>query len=158
MLPGWLAARGADVCYVEMNTNRHLHLILNVYQAEKEKEHYTIDGTDFYLTDELDRDYHFIIYDCGALNALPLAFRDAGKRLLCGSALPYELSAFNKAVLICGNLPAEKIGVCVPEEMREYCVSVFGEDLQLADTSHSLFAVRANRHIYKGIVQEYIKS
>ena len=28
-LAAWLTARGAEVCYVEMNTNRHLQMILN---------------------------------------------------------------------------------------------------------------------------------
>ena len=148
----WLSARGADVAFVEMNTNRHLHFILNVYEAVKEKKHYTIDGVDFYLTDELDRNYSIIIYDCGVLDALPPIFRDADKRLLCGSALPYELAAFSKAVSLCGNLPVEKIGVCVPDEMKDYCFSVFGEDVHLAETSHSLFSAHVNGEIYMGIV------
>lgn len=158
-LAAWLSARGAAVALVEMNTNRHLHLILGVYDAQQDKEHYTIDGMDFYLTEELDRDYDFIIYDCGALaNTLPVAFREADHRLLCGSALPYELSVFHKAVVLCGSLPVDKIGICVPDEMQEYCRSVFGEDLLLAQTSHSLFADRANSDIYKGIVEEYIRN
>ena len=61
-LAAWLLARGADVCYVEMNMNRHLHMILNVFEAAKEQEHYTLDGLDCYLTDEFDRDYDFIIF------------------------------------------------------------------------------------------------
>lgn len=153
----WLSARGADIALVEMNTNRHLHFILNVYEAVKEKEHYTIDGVDFYLTDELDRNYNFIIYDCGVLNTLPSAFRDADKRILCGSALPYELSTFSKAVSLCGNLPVEKIGVCVPDEMKNYCVSVFGEDLWLTESSRSLFATRMNGKIYMEIVEDFLK-
>lgn len=152
----WLSARGADVAFVEMNTNRHLHLILHVYEAQKEQEHYTIDNMDFYLTDELDRAYNFIIYDCGVLNAIPLVFRDADKRLLCGAVLPYELADFHKAVSLCGSLPVEKIGVGVPDEMKEYCVSIFGEDLWLAETSRSLFDVYNNSAIYKEIVKEYI--
>ena len=153
----WLSARGADVCYVEMNMNRHLHMILNVFEAVKEQEHYTIDGLDCYLTDELDRDYNFIIYDCGAMTALPMAFRDADKRLLCGSALPYELAAFNKALSVCGSLDVDKLAVGLPDEMRDYCIAVFGDDLLIADTSHELFAVRKNSNIYLPIVEEYIR-
>lgn len=152
----WLSAHGAEVALIEMNTNRHLHFILNVYEAAKEKKHYTIDGVDFYLTDELDRNYNFIIYDCGVLNTLPFAFRNADKRLLCGSALPYELSTFSKAVSLCGNLPVEKIGVGVPEEMRDYCISVFGEGLWLAESSHSLFSAHVNGGINLNFVQKYI--
>lgn len=32
-LAAWLAARGAEVAYIEVNTNRHLQLLLNVYEA-----------------------------------------------------------------------------------------------------------------------------
>lgn len=154
----WLSVHGADVAFVEMNTNRHLHFILRVYEANSEQEHFTIDGIDYYLTDELDRTYNFIIYDCGVLNAIPLVFQNADKRLLCGTALPYELSFFHKAVTLCGSLPVEKIGIGVPDEMRNYCASVLGEDLRLAEISHSLFNAHVNSAIYAGIAEEYIKS
>lgn len=32
-LAAWLTARGAEVAYIEVNTNRHLQLLLNVYEA-----------------------------------------------------------------------------------------------------------------------------
>ena len=66
-LAAWLAARGAEVAYIEVNTNRHLQLLLNVYEAAPTGEHYTIDGIDCYLTNEPDREYQFIIYDCGVI-------------------------------------------------------------------------------------------
>ena len=58
-LAAWLAARGAEVAYIEVNTNRHLQLLLNVYEAAPTGEHYTIDGIDCYLTNEPDREYQF---------------------------------------------------------------------------------------------------
>ena len=70
----------------------------------------------------------------------------------------YELSTFSKALSLCGNLPVEKIGVCVPDEMKDYCVSVFGKDLQFAESSHSLFSANANGGIYMRIVKGSIKS
>ena len=155
-LAAWLAARGADVCYVEANTNRHVHMILNVFDAEKEQEHYKIDGIDFYLTEELDRDYNFIIYDCGELTTMLPSFENANKRLLCGSALPYELAAFNKALYMCGSLDVNKIAVGLPDEMRDYCLSVFGDELLIADTSHELFANRKNSHVYMAVLEKYI--
>lgn len=66
-LAAWLTARGAEVANIEVNTNRHLQLLLNVYEAAPTGEHYAIDGIDCYLTNEPDRDYQFVIYDCGVM-------------------------------------------------------------------------------------------
>lgn len=51
-LAAWLTARGAEAAYIEVNTNRHLQLLLNVYEAAPTGEHYAIDGIDCYLTNE----------------------------------------------------------------------------------------------------------
>lgn len=58
-LASWLAARGAEVAYIEVNQNRHLQLLLNIYEAAPDGEHYTIDGIDCYLTNEPDKAYQF---------------------------------------------------------------------------------------------------
>ena len=57
------------MAYIEVNTNRHLQLLLNVYEAAPTGEHYAIDGIDCYLTNEPDRDYQFVIYDCGVMQS-----------------------------------------------------------------------------------------
>ena len=75
-LAAWLTARGAEVAYIEVNTNRHLQLLLNVYEAAPTGEHYAIDGIDCYLTNEPDRDYQFVIYEC---SRLPLC---SGKQII----------------------------------------------------------------------------
>ncbi len=152
----WLAARGADVCYMEMNTTRSLQMILNIYDAERMGEHYSLDGLDCYLTNEPDRDYQFIICDCGEMQTPQTVFREADIRILCGSILPYEIPAFHKVFQVCGRMKLTKIGLCVPQEFQEYCVSLFGEDIQIADASHDLFSDNANGHIYRRLVQEYI--
>lgn len=152
----WLSARGAEVCYVEMNTNRHLQLLITIFDAQKDGEHYAIDGIDCYLTNELDRDYNFIFYDCGELHALPSVFREADIRLLCGSILPFEIPAFHKAVTACSSLSVTKIGLCVPKEFQTYCVSLFGEEIQIAEASHDLFANSVNEQIYLSLVQQFI--
>ena len=59
-LAAWLTARGAEVAYIEVNANRHLQLLLNVYEAAPSGEHYAIDGIDCYLTNEPDRELSLI--------------------------------------------------------------------------------------------------
>ncbi len=153
----WLAARGADVCYVECNMNRHLRVILNLFAAEAEKEHYKLEDIDCYVTDVLDRDYDFIVYDCGVADGTSTVFHNADKRILCGSALPYELTKFNQALKLCGKLEVVPVAVAVPDEMKDYCTTLLGDKLLIAESSHSLFANNTNGHIYRPLVMEYIK-
>ncbi len=155
-MAAWLAARGAEVCYVEMNTNRHLQMILNTYDAQKDGEHYTVDGIDCYLTNELDRDYDFIIYDCGVMNTPTSCFKSADIRLLCGCVLPYEMAELHRALAACGGMKVSAAALCVPEEIRDYCRELFGEDIAFADASHNLFANNVNGQICRSLVQAYI--
>jgi len=155
-LAAWLAARGAEVCYIELNTNRHLQLLLNVFEAKRNGEHYVIDEIDCYLTNEPDRDYNFIIYDCGAIQTPSTVFKEADIRLLCGSILPYEAPTFHKTLSACGGLSLCKVALSVPQEFQEYCVSLFGDDVTVAGASHDLFANNVNGHIYQPLVQGFI--
>lgn len=155
-LASWLAARGAQVAYIEVNQNRHLQLLLNLYEAVPDGEHYTIDGIDCYLTNEPDKSYQFIIYDCGVMQTPTSAFRDADHRLLCGSVLPYEIPVFHKALSECGSLEVRPVAICVPHEILEYCTELFGKDVQIAAASHDLFAKRSNGQIYRPLVEKYI--
>ncbi|CUQ44970.1 Uncharacterised protein [Flavonifractor plautii] len=155
-LAAWLAARGAEVAYIEVNTNRHLQLLLNVYEAAPTGEHYTIDGIDCYLTNEPDREYQFIIYDCGVIQTPTSVFREADHRLLCGSVLPYEIPAFHKALEVCGGLEVRPVAISVPGEFREYCRELFGGEMEMAEASHNLFAERTNGRLYKRLVEPYI--
>ena len=102
------------------------------------------------LTDRLLPD------QCGELHTLPSAFKEADIRLLCGSILPYEIRAFHKAVTACGSLSVTKIGLCVPKEFPDYCISLFGEDIQIAETSYGLFGNSVNGKIYFPLTQQYI--
>lgn len=117
---------------------------------------YTIDGIDCYLTNEPDKAYQFIIYDCGVMQTPTSIFRDAEHRLLCGSVLPYEIPVFHKALSECGSLEVRPVAICVPQEIQEYCTELFGEDVQIAAASHDLFAKQVNGQIYRPLVEKYI--
>lgn len=155
-LASWLQARGAEVAYVEANTNRHLQLLLQVYEAQPEGEHYALDGIDCYLTNELDKDYQFIIYDCGAFQTPPSVFREANIRLMCGSILPYEAPEYHRALTACAGPEVSRVALSVPKEFQEYCAAMFGDGILFAAASHDLFANRVNSHIYRPLVKGYI--
>lgn len=119
-------------------------------------EHYVIDGIDGYLTNEPDRDYQFIIYDCGVIQTPTSVFREADHRLLCGSVLPYEIPAFHKALEVCGGLEVRPVAISVPGEFRAYCRELFGGEMEMAEASHDLFANRTNGRLYKRLIEPYI--
>lgn len=100
--------------------------------------------------------YQFIIYDCGVMQTPTSIFRDADHRLLCGSVLPYEIPVFHKALSECGSLEVRPVAICVPQEIQEYCMELFGENVQIAAASHDLFAKRVNGQIYRPLVEKYI--
>jgi hypothetical protein len=152
----WLIARGATACYVEMNMNRHLHYLIERYTYEKEGEHYPVGDVDCFLTNEIDKDYNFIIYDCGAIKELTNVFKEADIRLICGSLLPYEETNYSRLLHLCKNLSIFKIALSVPLEFQSDCKATFGEGLMIADASHDLFNDNINGHIYHPIVKEYI--
>ena len=143
---------------VYRNQNRHLQLLLNIYEAAPDGEHYTIDGIDCYLTNEPDKAYQFIIYDCGVMQTPTSIFRDADHRLLCGSVLPYEIPVFHKALSECGSLEVRPVAICVPQEIQEYCMELFGENVQIAAASHDLLRNgsmgRSTGRLWRSILQE----
>lgn len=68
----------------------------------------------------------------------------------------YEIPVFHKALSECGSLEVRPVAICVPQEIQEYCMELFGEDVQIAEASHDLFAKRANGQIYRPLVEKYI--
>ena len=100
--------------------------------------------------------YLIIIYDCGVMQTPTSIFRDADHRLLCGSVLPYEIPVFHKALSECGSLEVRPVAICVPQEIQEYCMELFWENVQIAAASHDLFAKRVNGQIYRPLVEKYI--
>lgn len=154
-LATWLIARGASACYVEANTNRHLNWIINVYDVEKDGEAYPIGGIDCYFTNELDKDYSFIIYDCGEIKEPSVIFREADIRLLCGSILPYETKDYLQVLNTCKDMEIYKMGLCVSEPLQEFCMESLSSDILIAEASHDLFENNINGHIYQRITESY---
>ena len=112
-------------------------------------------GMEVHIIHSIEDDV-IIIYDCGVMQTPTSIFRDADHRLLCGSVLPYEIPVFHKALSECGSLEVRPVAICVPQEIQEYCMELFGEDVQIAAASHDLFAKRVNGQIYRPLVEKYI--
>lgn len=155
-LAAWLIARGASSCYVEANTNRHLNWIVNIYDAEKDGEAFPVGGIDCYFTNEMDKDYSFIIYDCGEIKEPPTVFKEADIRLLCGSILPHEAKDYLQVLNACKSMDIHKMGLCVPKPLQEFCKESLSGDILIADASHDLFENNINGHIYLPIVKRFI--
>lgn len=155
-LAAWLIARGASACYVEANTHRHLNWIINVYDVEKEGETYPVGGIDCYLTNEIERSYNFIIYDCGEIKEPISVFKEADIHLLCGSILPHEAKEYLQVLNACKDMKIYTVGMCVPKPLQDFCRESLSEDILVAETSHDLFENNLNGHIYMPIVKRLI--
>lgn len=155
-LTAWLIARGASACYVEANTNRHLNWVVNIYDADKNGEAYIMGGIDCYLTNEIEKEYNFIIYDCGAFPEIPEKFNEADIRLLCGSILPYEAKEYLQVLNAYKDIAIYKIGLCVPKPLQEFCRESLSGDIMIVEASHDLFENNINGHIYMPMVERFI--
>ena len=155
-LAAWLIARGATACYVEANTNRHLNWIVNVYGVEKNGEAYNLGGIDCYPTNEIDKEYNFIIYDSGAFTVPATAFSKADIRLLCGSILPHEAKDYIQVLNTCKDMDIYKMGLCVPNPLQDFCRESLSKDIMIAEASHDLFENNINGHIYLPIIERFI--
>lgn len=156
-LAHWIQAHGGTACYLENNLNKHLAYIVKLYADQPEGNHYTIGDVDYYFTHELDKTYNFIITDCGELDEPPqVSFVGADLRLLCGSAMPYELAYMQNAVKRCKGMMVQALGMYVPLDIRELVQDAIGDDMLFADPSHELFNGSANGDLNKRLVKRYI--
>ncbi|AIQ13829.1 hypothetical protein PDUR_19350 [Paenibacillus durus] len=154
----WINAHGGTACYLEANTSNHLAHIVHMFKPEKIGNAYAMEGNDFYLTRELNQGYNFIVVDCGVLREqhLQKTFVDAEIRLLCGSAMPYELAGFYRAMERCKGLPIHALGLFVPDNMRPYLIETISQNILFVEGSHDLFDSNANGEVFRTILKVHI--
>lgn len=154
----WINAHGGSACYVEANPNNHLAHIIHLFDPEKIGNAYVLDGNDFYMTKELNQDYNIIVLDCGVLSEQSLQdeFTSANLRLLCGSAMPYELAKFYRAIERCNGLLIQPVGLFVPDDIKPYLIKSISIDILFGDSSHDLFNSIGNSSLYQILLEEYV--
>ncbi|MBW4085269.1 hypothetical protein HYD27_28515 [Paenibacillus sp. S150] len=155
----WINIHGGTACYLEENTSKHLAHIIQLFQPDKKENAYVIENIDFYLTPELNHTYNFIVVDCGTLSerALQETFVHADVRLLCGSAMPYDLPVFYRAMERCKPLSVQALGLFVPDDLKPYLVQTINQDILFGNSSHDLFDPKTNGLLYKQLLQTYLK-
>ncbi len=156
----WINAHGGTACYLEANISKHLAHIIQLFKPDKQGNAYVMNQIDFYLTPELNQPYNFIVIDCGTLGdrTFQESFVNADLQLLCGSAMPYELPVFYKAMDRCRELPAQALGLFAPEDLKPYLVQSISRDIVFGSNSHDLFDSNVNGHFHKKLLQFYIES
>lgn len=154
----WINSHGGSACYVEANTSKHLAHIVQLFQPEQDRNAYVLEQMDFYFTKELNKDYNFIVIDCGVLGEklLQEEFVNAEVRILCGSAMPYELPVFYKAIRRCKEYPVKALGLFVPGDLQPHVQRLISDNIQFGESSHDLFDPNVNVSIYKQWLSEYI--
>lgn len=121
----WINAHGGRACYVEANSNNHLAHIIHLFEPVKTGNAYRLEGNDLYMTEELSQKYNVIVMDCGVLGErIQESFSAADIRLLCGSALPYDLAQFYRAIERCKALSVQSIGLFVSHDLQPYLIKM----------------------------------
>lgn len=157
-LAHWIQLHGGMACYVEGNSHNHLAYIVRLYCEQKEGKHDSIAGVDYYLNDKLDKDYNFIIVDCGELTEPPqTSFVNADIRILCGSAMPYELPYLQNAINLCKDLSLFVLGMYVPLDIQDLLCQSINKDIMLANPSFELFNGEINTDLNEKIVRNFIE-
>ncbi|MBU5442149.1 hypothetical protein KQI79_08955 [Paenibacillus sp. MSJ-34] len=127
----WIQERGGTACYVEANTSKHLSHIIHLFDPDKSGNAYVMGNVDFYLTQEFNQDYNFIVID-------------------------YELPIFYRALERCKHLPVHSIGMFVPENLKPYLRQMTNQNIIFGDSSHDLFDSNVNNQVHQQILKEYI--
>ncbi|MDN8588145.1 hypothetical protein Q0V21_05100 [Paenibacillus sp. 11B] len=156
----WINAHGGTACYVEANSYNHLAHIVQLFKPEQSGNAYVIEDSDFYFTNELNRDYNFIIVDCGIIREKIVQedFRHADIRLLCSSAMPYELVEFYRVLERCKDLSVKALGIFVPENIKPYLSKTISPDIIYCNRTHDLFDAYTNGDIFKILLNSEIKN
>lgn len=154
----WINAHGGSACYVEANSNNHLAHIIQLFKPDKFGNAYSMEGSDFYITKELNQDYNFIVIDCGMLKEQKIqdSFVNSDIRLLCSSAMPYEMVGFYRAMERCTDFSVQALGLFVPDNIRPYISKSISQDILYFNATHDLFDSRTNRHLYLEILSKFI--
>ncbi|MGC6589887.1 hypothetical protein ACPV3A_33770 [Paenibacillus sp. Dod16] len=154
----WINAHGGSACYVEANTNNHLAHIIQLFKPDKSGNAYSMEGSDFYMTKELNHNYNFIVIDCGMLREPKIqdSFVNSDIRLLCSSAMPYELVNFYRAMKRCKDHSVITLGLFVPDNIKPYLSQSISQDIIFCNASHDLFDSKTNGEIFKKILHAYL--
>ncbi|AIQ31471.1 hypothetical protein P40081_27430 [Paenibacillus sp. FSL P4-0081] len=155
----WINAHGGTACYVEENSNNHLAHIIQLFKPEKSGNAYIMEGSDFYFTKELDRDYNFIVVDCGVLREKIIqdGFINSDIRLLCSSAMPYEIVEFYRTMERCKDLSVKALGIFVSENIKQYLSQTISQDIIYCNSTHDLFDSNANSEVFKRLLPRNIE-
>lgn len=107
------------------------------------------------MTQELNRDYNVIVLDCGVLGEQQLQenFISADLRLLCGSAMPYELARFYRTIERCNSFDVQPLGLFVPVNLKSYMLETIDSNILFGESSHDLFDSYINHKVYHQLLQ-----
>lgn len=154
----WVNAHGGTACYVEANSNNHLAHIIHLFEPQKVGNAYILEDNELYMTKELNSDYNVIVLDCGILNENRIQddFLLSDIRLLCGSAMPYELARYYRTIERCKDLSIQPLGLFVPNDIKAYLTQTIDKNILFANDSHELFEPHVNSELYKKLLQKHL--
>ncbi|AET57208.1 hypothetical protein HPL003_02135 [Paenibacillus terrae HPL-003] len=77
-------------------------------------------------------------------------------RILCGSAMPYELARFYKAIERCDSMFIQLLGLFVPDDIKPYLIENISSDILFCENSHEFLNSENNSLVYQELLKTYI--
>lgn len=155
----YLSDLGATVCYIEANRNNHIKDLPGYYNGIEENENSIIfNGVRYFsLQSRNGDDYNFIIYDMGIVNSkmINTLKNKCNIIILCATAKPYEIVAYDEAINLLGNINIHSIFSFVQDESKLRIVNKYKKVL-FSEYTPNFFESEKNKDIWEQIFGKYI--
>lgn len=154
-----LDGMGAKVSYTEANDSGHLKTFASHYDFELKDNFYSRKGIEFYPNKQFPSDYHFTIFDFGALSASIIPILNAFDiRIVCTGSKPYELQEYQSALKLIQGVYLNSLLLSAPDSERLTIKSLYEKPynkIHFSGYAPNFFDYSANENIFKEILKDY---
>lgn len=155
----YLARQGAKVCYVEANASNHLKSLSDYYPHMIKQDDVVINNGICFL--ELnafsEEEYDFILFDMGVTDTKVIgAIKNKCELgIVCATGKPYEISAYEKAMVMCNGVDVKSIFSFVPDNEQVKIEDAYGT-VSFSEYTPSLFDGEKNEPIWQQVLSKYM--
>lgn len=160
-MANFLVDMGADVAYVEANTNGHLCTLLDYYKDMKVNERYVeYRGVKYYFRGNFPDENNFTVIDFGVIEQCRLqALKQCNLVIVCGTTKPYEIDKVKVVIEMLQGMPINIVLAHTTKKERQDIAGMLAGDyvnVYFSEYSPDLFDGKVNAKIFTEIIKEYI--
>lgn len=159
-LANFLSNNGADVAYVEANSNEHLKYLPAFYKDMSVNETYIErSGVKYYLKGNFPQENNFTVIDFGVVDYSMLhAIKKCELIILCGTTKPYEVDCVKTVLKDFDGLPVNVVLSHTPKKSQNEIMKMLGNEnlrIYFANSSPDLFDGKVNEKIFTEVLRDY---